>query len=133
MSSEHTGPIATRRLTLVSSGRAVLLEFEAPKPRRGDEWACVYHIRGLGRARTGRALGEDGLQALQLAMMAVRRTLEPFAARLTWTGEPGELGLPEQVPDYFGGEFRRRMEGLVRRETEVEARRLKALAVGKSR
>jgi hypothetical protein len=70
--------------------------------------------------------GEDGLHALQVALAEVRRELEPFAARLTWTGEPGELGLAESVPDYFGGAFRRRIEALVRRETEAEARRLRA-------
>jgi hypothetical protein len=80
-------------------------------------------------ARTGRALGEDGLQALQLALTAVRRALEPFADRLTWTGEPGELGLPEPIPDYFGGEFRRRLERLVHLETEREAQRLKEAAL----
>jgi ATPase subunit of ABC transporter with duplicated ATPase domains len=56
--------------------------------------------------------------------------LEPFAGRLTWAGEPGELGLPESVPDYFGGEFRRRIEALVRREGEAEARRLRTAAAG---
>jgi hypothetical protein len=79
--------------------------------------------------RAGRAQGEDSLQALQLALSAVRQALEPFATRLTWTGEPGELGLPEPIPDYFGGEFRRRLERLVRQETEREAARLKDAAL----
>src|SRR5512141_1863721 len=129
-----TTTIATRRLTLVPSGRPVLIELDAPVRRRSGEWACVHRIRGIGRVRTGRALGEDGVQALQLAFAAVRRSLEPFAAQLTWTGEPGELGLPEAIPDYFGGEFRRRLERLVRLETEREAQRLKdtALAPGAS-
>ena len=53
--------------------------------------------------------------------------LELFGARLTWTGEAGETGLPASVPDYFGGAFRRRMEQMVRLETEREARRLRGL------
>lgn len=124
--------IATRRLTLVPGGRPVVIELDAPVRRRSGEWACVHRIRGIGRVRTGRALGEDGIQALQLAIAAVRQSLEPFAAQLTWTGEPGELGLPEAIPDYFGGEFRRRLERLVRLETEREAQRLRdaALAPG---
>ena len=77
-------------------------------------------------------MGDDGLHALQLALAAVRRELEPFAGRLTWAGEPGELGLPESVPDYFGGEFRRWVEALVRREGETEARRLRAAATGRA-
>jgi uncharacterized protein DUF6968 len=121
--------IASRQLTLVPSGRPVHVELDAPVRRRSGGWACAWRIRGIGRARTGRALGEDGLQALQLALTAVRRALEPFAGRLTWTGEPGELGLPEPIPDYFGGAFRRRLERLVQLETEREAQRLKEAAL----
>ena len=118
----------SRRLSLLPGRQPVVLELAAPHERRGGEWVCVYRIRGLGRARLGRAAGDDGLQALQLALSAARRELEPFSGRLTWAGEPGELGLPECVPDYFGGEFRRRVEGLVRQESEAEARRLRAAA-----
>src|SRR5215211_5807251 len=117
-------PIAVRQLSLVPSGRPVVIELDAPGRRRAGEWACTYRIRGLGRARAGRALGEDGVQALQLALAAIRRELDPFGPRLTWTGEPGELGLPEAVPDFLGSEFRRRVERMVRAETERETRRL---------
>jgi hypothetical protein len=120
--------LALRRLALLPGRQPVLLEIAVPRQGPHGEWVCPYRIRGLGRVRTGRAVGEDGLHALQLALAAVRRELEPFAGRLTWAGEPGELGLPESVPDYFGGEFRRRVEALVRREGEAEARRLRAAA-----
>jgi hypothetical protein len=129
MSEPHGVTIASRQLTLVPSGRPVLLELDAPRQRRTGEWACAYRIRGLGRARAGQALGEDGMEAIQLALVAMRRELEPFGPRLTWTGEPGELGLPLLIPDFFGGEVRRRLEGLVQREIEREGRRLKQLAV----
>jgi hypothetical protein len=129
MSESRAATIASRQLTLVPSGRPVLVELDAPRPRRTGEWACAYRIRGLGRARAGQALGEDGLEAIQLALVALRRELEPFGPRLTWTGEPGELGLPLLIPDFFGGEVRRRLEGLVQREIEREGRRLKQLAV----
>jgi hypothetical protein len=127
--SEPFMTIASRRLTLVPSGRQVLIELDVPRQRRPGEWACAYRIRGIGRPRAGQALGEDGFEAIQLALMALRRELEPFGPRLTWTGEPGELGLPLPVPDFFGGEIRRRLEGLVQREIEREGRRLKELTV----
>jgi len=126
-------PFVSRRLLLLPGKQAVTLEVLRPAERRAGEWTCVYRIRGLGRVRAGRVVGDDGLQALQLALAALRRELEPFAARLTWTGEPGELGLPEFVPDYFGAEFRRRLESVVRRESEAEASRLREAAVGKGR
>jgi hypothetical protein len=125
--------LVSRRLSLLPGRQPVILELAAPRERRSGEWICVYRIRGLGRARLGRAAGDDGLHALQLALSAARRELEPFSPRLTWAGEPGELGLPESVPDYFGGEFRRRVEALVRREGEAEARRLRAAAGAQGR
>jgi hypothetical protein len=123
----------SRRLSLLPGRQPVMLELATPRERPGGGWVCVYRIRGLGRARMGRGVGEDGLHALQLALAAARRELEPFSARLTWAGEPGELGLPECVPDYFGGEFRRRVEALVRREGEAEASRLRAAASAQGR
>lgn len=120
--------LVMRRFSLLPGRQPVTLELAVPRAAPQGRWVCVYRIRGLGRARTNRAVGDDGLHALQLALAAVRRELEPFAGRLTWAGEPGELGLPESVPDYFGGEFRRRVEALVRREGEAEARRLRAAA-----
>ena len=122
--------LVMRRLSLLPGRQPVVLELAVPRQRRHGQWVCSYRIRGLGPARTSRAVGDDGLHALQLALAAVRRELEPFAGRLTWAGEPGELGLPESVPDYFGGDFRRRVEALVRREGEGEARRLRAAATG---
>ena len=122
--------LVMRRFSLLPGRQPVVLEVAVPRQRRQGQWICGYRIRGLGRARASRAVGDDGLHALQLALAAVRRELEPFAGRLTWAGEPGELGLPEHVPDYFGGAFRRRVEALVRREGEAEARRLRAAATG---
>jgi len=124
--------LVVRRFSLLPGRQPVLLELAVPRQRPHGQWVCRYRIRGLGRARTSRAVGDDGLHALQLALAAVRRELEPFAGRLTWAGEPGELGLPESVPDYYGGEFRRRVEALVRREGETEARRLRAAATGRA-
>jgi hypothetical protein len=117
-------PIAVRQLHLVPSGRPVVLELDAPALRRADSWVCAYRIRGLGRVRAGRVGGADGLEALLLAVDAVRRELEPFGPRLRWTGEPGELGLPTAVPDFLGAEFRRRVALMVRAETERETGQL---------
>jgi hypothetical protein len=117
-------PIAARQLHLVPSGRPVVLEMDPPVQRRADLWICAYRIRGLGRIRTGRVGGTDGIEALLLAVEAMRRELEPFGPRLTWTGEPGELGLPTAVPDFLGADFRRRLERMVKAETERETRQL---------
>jgi hypothetical protein len=127
----RAAPIASRELKVLPSGRRILLEIDVPRRRRVGDWTCAYRIEGLGRVRAGNAPGADGIEALQSALAAVRRQLEPFGGRLTWRGEPGELGLPQPVPDFFGGEFRRRLERLVQAETEREARRLKGLATSR--
>src|SRR5215213_9563904 len=98
MAERRSQPIAVRELHLVPSRRAVVLELDAPVTRRVGTWVCAYRVIGLGRPRAGRATGGDALEALLLAVDAVRRELEPFEGRLTWTGEPGELGLPTAVP-----------------------------------
>lgn len=122
------GPaIATRVLTLLPGGRPVRVEIDPPARRGTGAWSSAYRIRGLGKVRVGHGRGADSLEALQAALAAVGRELEPFAPRLTWKGEAGELGLPAPVPDDFGGDFRRRLERLIQVETARETRRLRAL------
>src|SRR2546428_658286 len=98
-----------------------------PRPRAPGGTEAARRCRRCWRGLDG--LAADGLEAIQLALVEVRRELEPFGPRLTWTGEPGELGLPLLIPDFFGGEVRRRLEALVQREIEREGRRLKELTV----
>jgi hypothetical protein len=127
MAGNHTkfkSPIATRHLGRTDTGAAVTVQLGRPRGQRTGEFECRYRVRGLGRIKVGRALGEDSVQALQLAFEAVRLELEPHAATLTWYGEPGETGFPQYVPYAFGGRFRKRLEAMVSREIEREVRRL---------
>jgi hypothetical protein len=127
MAGNHTkfkSPIATRHLARTDTGAAVTVQLGRPRRRRTGEFECPYRVRGLGRAKIDRALGEDSVQALQLAFEAVRLELEPHAAILTWYGALGETGFPQYVPYTFGGRFRKRLEAMVSREIEREARRL---------
>ena len=127
MAGNHTkfkSPIATRHLTRTDTGAAVTVQLARPRRRRTGEFECPYRVRGLGRAKIGRALGEDSVQALQLGFEALRLELEPHAAILTWYGELGETGSPQYVPYAFGARFRKRLEAMVKREIEREARRL---------
>jgi hypothetical protein len=127
MAGNHTkfkSPIATRHLARTDTGAAVTVQLGRPRRRRTGEFDCPYRVRGLGRGKIGRALGEDSVQALQLAFEAVRLELEPHAAILTWYGQPGETGFPQYVPYSLGGRFRMRLEAMVNREIEREARRL---------
>jgi hypothetical protein len=119
-------PILVRELYLLPSRRPVSLELDTPVLKRPGAWTCAYRIRGLGPVRGGRSTGEDGLEAILHAVDALRRELAPFGARLTWTGEPGDLGLPASVPRFHGAEFARKVERMVQEETERETRRIQA-------
>jgi hypothetical protein len=125
MDTKFKFPIATRHLARTDTGAAVTVQLGRPRVRRTGEFECPYRVRGLGRAKIGRALGEDSVQALQLAFEAVRLELEPHVAILTWYGARGETRFPQYVPYSLGGRFRKRLEIMVNREIEREARRLK--------
>ena len=117
-------PIATRHLARTDTGAAVIVQLGRPRRRRTGEFECRYRVRGVGRTKVGRALGEDSVQALQLVFEAVRVELEPHSPTLAWYGEPGETGFPYYVPYSLGGRFRKRLEAMVSREIEREGRRL---------
>ena len=120
-----TSPIAARHLVRTDTGTGVSVELGRPRARRTGEFECPYRVRGLGRIRIGRALGEDSVQALQLAFEAVRLELEPHVAALSWYGMAGETGFPHYVPYALGARFRKRLETVLSREIEREVRRLK--------
>jgi hypothetical protein len=76
MDTTFKSPIAIRHLARTDTGAAVTVQLGRPRRRRTGEFECPYRVRGLGRAKIGRALGEDSVQALQLAFEAVRLELD---------------------------------------------------------
>ncbi len=121
------GPIiAERILTVVGSKARVYVRLGKPKKDRASgDYTCSFIIDGLGETTVQRASGIDAMQALQLAMQAIRKALLPHAKRLRWVGsQPGGLGFPMAIPEVFGVEFSQRLEGLVQRETNRFGRHL---------
>lgn len=115
------GPIiAERILTVVGSKARVHVRLGKPKKDRASgDYTCPFIIDGLGERTVQQASGIDAMQALQLAMQAIRKALLPYAKRLRWVGsQPGGLGFPMAIPEVFGVKFSQRLEGLVQRETE---------------
>jgi hypothetical protein len=111
--------IAERRLRL--RGRApryVTVRLGMPK-RSGSEWVCRFEISGLDTVLTHPVRGTDALQALALAIEAVRVTLRDTGQHLTWEGgERGDPGIPLVITTAFGAEFSAHVERLVEREIE---------------
>ena len=74
------------------SWRPVRITFEKPTKQRGGEWACTRHVDGLDLGNwpsTQAILGEDSVQALDLAMRLTDRALSQSKAfsqnRLSWS------------------------------------------------
>ena len=72
------------------------------KPREsspGGEWCCPWQIIGIGDENVRCAYGVDAFQCLQLVMTMIGATLYASAGnemRLSWKGQPGDVGFPKQ-------------------------------------
>lgn len=119
------GPIvAERSLRTAGAGRAVKLRLGMPRPLPKSDWECPYQIVGLGKSQPKVAYGLDGLQALLMAVEALRVRIEKSAKRLTWEGgEDGDNGLPRVIPTFFGLSFAEKLSELIDREVERFSRR----------
>jgi uncharacterized protein DUF6968 len=118
--------IARRKLARTGSDRPVVVEIGVPRRRRTGEWACPYRISGLRKRASGRALGEDAVQALELVFQAIWLELKPYGLELSWAGLPGATGFYRYYPDYtLGLEFAQRVEAAIDREVHKEYRKLK--------
>ncbi len=93
------GPLVGERVTSCGRGGKTKLKVRLGVPRRSEQTdrECPYQIVGLGRSSVGAAYGVDALQALQLALDAVRVRLR--RKRCTWEGgKEGDPGFPRAVP-----------------------------------
>jgi hypothetical protein len=120
--------VATRKLKRLDRRGSVLIRVGLPRRRRTGEWACPYQLTGLADERIRRVLGEDSIQALHLALEAIRMDLKPFEKQLTWTGAPGDLFLPEYVPYYYGTKFAEHLSTVIEEEMRQEGRRIQQRA-----
>jgi hypothetical protein len=79
----------------------------------------------LGTSKIQYADGEDGIQALLLAIESIRTMLSKSEKRFSWIGgEPGDTGFVRFIPTFFGPSFSKRLEAIIDREVERFARRL---------
>jgi hypothetical protein len=117
--------VAARELHQAGSRRrVVMVRLGTPRrAARGEYWECPYQIVGLGHRETKHAQGEDGIQALLLAIESVRTTLKKSGKQFSWIGgEPGDTGFTCIVPTFFGPGFSKRLELMIEREVDRFAR-----------
>ena len=125
-------PVATRHLQVVGHPRRKVV-VEIGQPYFVDrEWRCPYLIRGARCRRRRFACGEDSLQSLLLAFLAVRADLDAYPEPLAWlTDEPGAVWIPHQAPTYAGFAFQRKVERMMAKMQSEWA--LNQIAQGKVR
>jgi hypothetical protein len=123
-SSKASGPIIAERVfEHEGRPRAVRVRFRKPRrdPKTGDYW-CTFEVSGLMPEAMGfKVWGVDSLQALQLAMRAAGEFLRERGHELTWCGDQ-DLGFPRMYPSFLSPTAHSRIERMIDREVEKEAR-----------
>jgi hypothetical protein len=104
--------------------RDVTLWLGIPKVRSDGSWECSYgFITAVEEYETllpsnGTIRGIDGLQAIQLALVACREALAPFGERISWLGVPNYNGIYLSVIG-FSVAMQRHLENVVERESSA--------------
>ena len=122
-SSRASGPIIAERVFEPGGRqRAVRVRIRKPRrdPRTGDHW-CTFDVSGLAKTRGFKVWGVDSLQALQLAIRAAGELLREEGHELTWCGDQ-DLGFPKVYPSFLSAAAQSRIERMIDREVEKEAR-----------
>lgn len=100
-------PVSAQRRLVLQSGQEVLVLIGVPRPTMLTSWECQFQIVGLGYDKIQRAMGEDSVQALLIAIQSVGARLytsqEWKAGELSWelASVQGDLGIP--VPSSIEG------------------------------
>lgn len=91
-----SAPVAMRKLELSGNDCVEILIFE-PQEKLKHEFHCKFRIIGLNGDYFRNVVGEDGVQALMLALERIGIDLYTSeaakAGKLTWNGE-ADLGFP---------------------------------------
>jgi hypothetical protein len=89
--------------------RQALARLGFPRLREGDrEWSCAFQIQGLKESKVRRARGVDGLQALTIASMVVRKSLDSLKM-INTDSAPYEIVFPRYLPFCAGLGFHRKL------------------------
>ena len=119
------GKIVAERILTGESKRRERIIVRVGMPRKAipQDWVCPFQISGIHGSRVYPAYGVDAIQALQLALEAIRLQLARYRVRATWPGgEKGDPGFPQMVPIAFGPAFATRISRLIAREEKLFVR-----------
>lgn len=114
--------LGERVLEEPATGQKILVALDAPQLAEGGVWECSYEIRvGDAAPNVRKAYGEDALQALSLALEAIRIDLRDSGRQLSWLGnQPGLTGF-HRVTYALGLQLVEKLESMIDAETEKYA------------
>ena len=127
--SPKLGRVVASRTLTEHGPRANRVEIVLGAPRRlGPDWECPFLIRGLGGESIQTIAGSDSLQALQLAIQALRVGLEETGRRFLWSNSDPAFGsgIARDLPLGLGEASELRIKRFIEREVKGWANRLKA-------
>ena len=116
--------IARRELQQLKPKKKIILELGMPRRDRGA-WGCPVRLRGLldmGGERVHWILGEDSVQAIELAMQFARTVLEP-GDNVVWLGMPVRDIFTRSIPNWGDAKAYRRMLRIVEEESAAYERK----------
>lgn len=117
--------IASRTFKDTKTEKKIVANVFEPKQTKAGTWSCRIVIRGLRKAIQTDVLGEDSLQALQIAIQGIRFHLEQSGRPITWLDEPGDYGVYRELSGYDVATTRK-LEAFVRRESSRLVKRKRA-------
>jgi hypothetical protein len=115
------GPILCRRRLQLhgARGRTVAVVSLGIPKRRSPHWVCGFHISGIGMDEPDLVPGEDAFQALIMALVGIRWTIDGSRFGFSWlTRERGDHGFHRFINDEWGVELRSKLERMVDREVD---------------
>jgi hypothetical protein len=96
-----------------------------PRLRKGDrEWSCSFQIHGLEDSKIRVARGDDGLQALIIAITIIRKSLDRLNP-VGPSGEAHEFIFPRVVPSAYGLEAHRNICKIIDADIRKNERQLR--------
>jgi len=127
-SKRKLGSVVVSR-TLTEDGKpANRVEIVLGTPRRlGSDWECPFSIQGLEGGSVRTITGSDSLQALQLAIQALRVRLDETGRKFLWSPcDPAfGSGIAPELPLGLGAASEDRIRRFIEREVKAWADSLK--------
>jgi hypothetical protein len=118
-SRQTLGRLLAQRMLHVDGAPSREITISIGIPRQiGTYWQCPFLIESDGKSQVQTVGGEDALQALLIAIGAIRKDLEKTGLPLVWMAPELGFDIPQFVPMGYGRRFEQRINRVIEQETK---------------